>query len=115
MERPDLNEWAINFGHARLRRRSLLRRGVPQLADREAGAREPGPLEGDPEAELLVELWAMGVLPAVRIQTIAASSVLSAYRPQMDVLAGLGNGGRNPGVITRDLRRYLRLSQEHDS
>ena len=59
MERPDLNEWAVNFGPVRLRRRLLLRRAVPQLADREAGAREPGPLEGDPEAELLVDLFGL--------------------------------------------------------
>lgn len=102
----DVHDWARRFGPIRLRRRAQIRRELGHLTD------EPGqgPLQGDPEVELLIELWTMGVLPAYMLQRIGAAACLIAPRPQMRALANLGAEGRYPANAASQLRALLRLN-----
>ena len=118
MAAPNVLEWAEHYGPVRLRRNLMLGRHlIPQAAQR---ARQrllrrqqdgPGPLDGDAEAEFLVELWAMGILPAHLVQQIAERSALVAPRPQISLLAAMGSEGRYPGNCTQQLRTYLRMNE----
>ena len=49
-----------------------------------------GPLEGDEEVEMLVELFALGLMSATAVRDIAATAQRMAPRPQMEALASLG-------------------------
>eukprot|EP00969_Alexandrium_andersonii_P257024 11363374-Alexandrium_andersonii.AAC.1 len=71
------------------------------------GSSQAGPLDGDPEVETLVELWSVGLLSAVTLQQIAASSQKAAPREAMRHLAELGTSGARPGNVHRDLCRKL--------
>ena len=62
-----------------------------------------GPLEGDAEVDVLLELWALGILSASMVQYIAAAANKAAPRPQMATLAGLGTHGAWKANIHRDL------------
>ena len=66
-------------------------------------------LEDDAEVKCLLELWALGLLSAVLLQTIAASACQVAPRPAMRILAQLGGAGSAPGNAHRDLQRQLQL------
>ena len=75
------------------------------------GSCQAGPLDGDPEVETLVELWSVGLLSAVTLQQIAASSQKAAPREAMRHLAELGTSGARPGNVHRDLSRKLDLGR----
>ena len=68
-------------------------------------------VDGDPEAELLVELWSLGLLSATLVQQIAAASNKAAYRPQIAALADCGGKGVHRGNIHRDFARKLGMEQ----
>ena len=75
--------------------------------------RAGGALDGDPEAELLVELWSLGLLSAQLVQQIAQAANTVVPRPPIAVLASLGSEGRNRGNIHRDLVRKLTLETNY--
>ena len=114
MDRPDLNQWAAHYGPVRLRRQGLLRRAQQLDPPRGLQAAPAGGLDGDPESELLVELWSMGMLPAVWVQAIAAASNAAAPRPQMGLLADLGSAGQYRCNSPRGFRSLFR-QPEHGS
>ena len=70
-----------------------------------------GPLDGDPEVDKLLELFALGLLSATTIRDIAGAAVQVAPRPQMNVLAALGTEGRHSNNIHRELSRKLMLNK----
>ena len=63
--------------------------------------------DGDAEVELLVELWALGLVSATTLQAIGAAAVVAAPRPQMRALAQLGAEGVHRNNCHRDLQRKL--------
>ena len=67
-------------------------------------------LDGDREVETLLELWALGLLSAVTLCTIAIAANISAPRPQMTALAGIGTQGTYSNNCHRDLARKLQFS-----
>ena len=113
MSQPDLVEWALRSGPRALRTRLLaqgrLARAV-RANQRERAIAGPGPLDGDPEVEALVELWSLGQISASVLQQIAQAAVQVSPRRQMQALASTGTGGQYPANITRDLRRHLQLN-----
>ena len=68
-----------------------------------AGSQDPiipealraGPLDGDAEVDVLLELWALGLMSVVLLQTIAAAACKVAPRPAMATLAKIGA----PGIV----------------
>ena len=100
----DLDSWALRYGPASVRRTALTRPSPYAAPESRSDV-----LLGDAEAEMLVDLWSQGTLPAYCIQQIAASSCQVASRPAMENLACIGNGGENINNCTRDLKRLLRL------
>ena len=62
----------------------------------------PGHLDGDPEVDVLIEFWSLGVISAKTLQAIAAVAVLVAPSPAMNELASLSNVH-----LHRDLTRKL--------
>ena len=57
----------------------------------------PGPLDGDPEVDVLLELWALGMIAATVLVQVAKAACLVAPRPQAETLSALGHRGANPG------------------
>ena len=108
-EQPNLNEWVRRYAPLRLRRHRALRQLQQQMPARPV--RRGTELDGDPEAELLVELWSMGIIPANWVQHIAAASAAAAPRPQINLLANMGSAGQYTNNIARDFRRLLRLNE----
>eukprot|EP00974_Lingulodinium_polyedra_P040493 3889142-Lingulodinium_polyedra.AAC.1 len=69
--------WGVGGKHQRLARAALtagaLASGsqdpiVPELFENK------GPLEGYPEVEVLLELWSLGLVSAILLQTVAAAA-----------------------------------------
>ena len=50
-------------------------------------------LLGDPEVACLLQLWALGLLPATTLQSIAKAAMEVAPRSQMEILRGIGTQG----------------------
>ena len=60
-----------------------------------------GLLEGDAELELLIELWALGLMAATALQMIAAAALQAKPRAPMSALASVGaTGGNLENVLT---------------
>ena len=74
-----------------------------------------GPLGQDPEVDTLLELWSLGILSAVILQTTAASACLVAPRPPMEALAQIGSNGGARGNAHRDLERKLNLGNVNEN
>ena len=70
-------------------------------------------LDGDREVETLLELWALGLLSAATLCTIAIAANISAPRPQMTALAGIGAQGTWTRNCHRDLARKLQFSENN--
>ena len=82
-----------------------------QATRQPVGPLQDGPsglLDGDPEADVLLELWALGQISGPTLQQIGQAANAAAPRPQVQTLSRLGGGGHNPGSIHRDLERKLR-------
>ena len=76
---------------------------------------EAGPaglLDDDPEIIVLLELWALGLIPASTLQQIGNASNIVAPRPAAAALAALGTHGAYKGNIHRDLMKQLQLTQD---
>ena len=83
-----------------------------QATRQPVGPLQDGPsglLDGDPEVDVLLELWALGQISGPTLQQIGQAANAAAPRPQIQTLSRLGGGGDNPGSIHRDLERKLRL------
>ena len=65
------------------------------------------PLHGDPEVDVLLELWSLGLMSALTLQVIASAACKVAPRPNMEALASIGAAGGAPGNAHRDLERKL--------
>ena len=89
--------------HQRLQRARVDHVGPLPAAGSASGPRL-GPLDGDPEVDVLIELWSLGVLSAKTLRTIATAAVKVAPRPAMCELASLSEGH-----FHRDLSRKLKL------
>ena len=59
--------------------------------------------------DLLLELFALGLLSATAVRDICAAAHRMAPRPQTGVLAALGGSGRFAANVHRDLVRKLKL------
>ena len=68
-----------------------------------------GPLEGDAEVDVLLELWSPGLVSATLLRTIAQAACQVAPRPAMEALARIGTSGDFSANAHRDLRRKLNL------
>ena len=90
-ERQRLRRWAL----AKPLAKPLARPGRPSIE---------GPLDGDKEVELLIELWTLGLVAARTIRDIAAASHAMAPRPQTLALSIMGDNN-----LHRDLVRKLKL------
>ena len=99
-----MGSWALRAGPARVRRAALARTGPYAPSDHGYAV-----LQSDAEAEMLIDVWSQGTLPAYCIQQIAASACQVASRPAMNRLARIGNHGENASNCTRDLKRLLHL------
>ena len=66
-----------------------------------------GPLDGDAEVDILLELWSLGLLTAVLLQKIALAACTVAPRAPMTALADIGTHGAFQGNAHRDLQRML--------
>ena len=77
---------------------------APLLSSGPPSGSRLGPLDGDPEVDVLIELWSLGSLSAKTLHTIAKAAVKVAPRPTMSELASLSEGHCH-----RDLFRKLRL------
>ena len=77
MEQPNLWEWAARYGPARVRR-NVLRSNPLARQVRNRLSRGVCALDGDQEVELLVEMWAMGMIPASLCQCIGAAACAAA-------------------------------------
>eukprot|EP00974_Lingulodinium_polyedra_P037597 3606844-Lingulodinium_polyedra.AAC.1 len=100
--------FAVRFGGKRQRlQRALLAQahGLDLPAERDAR----GPLDGDEEVDLLLELWALGLVSAKTLRDIAGASHRAAPRPQTEALSAIGKSGALSGNIHRDLARKLNL------
>jgi len=83
-------------------------RGIPSFA---VGAASSGPLDGDAEVDVLLELWSLGLMSALLLQTIANAACKVAPRPAMERLSHIGSGGNVRGNAHRDLQRLLQLGR----
>ena len=84
MKRPRLG---IGGKHQRLARAGVgasSSRTAPSHRGDAGPVLRPGPLDGDPEVDKLVELWSLGVITAKTVHEIAAAAVLVAPRPAMN-------------------------------
>ena len=54
------------------------------------------PLDGDAEVHVLLELWSLGLMSVVLLQSIAAAACEVAPRPAMRNLAKIGAAGACP-------------------
>ena len=99
--------------HQRLKRaRSTPARGANvnvHGAASSSSAPRPTFLASDPEVEILVELFTLGLLSVRLVREIAHCSNLAAPREPMAVLAGLGAGGAHVANAHRDLQRRLNM------
>ena len=68
---------------------------------------QKGPLDGDPEVDTLLELWALGLLSAVVLQVIADAACKVAPRPPMQALANIGTKGDHKNNAHRDLTKKI--------
>ena len=104
MKRSSL--WQVSGGkHQRLARASVAPPPPPAPAggSNVLGARR-GLMAADPEADLLIELWSLGLLSAKCIAEVAKAAMLVAPRPAMENLASLGNKNHH-----RNLERRFQL------
>ena len=62
-----------------------------------------GPLDGDAEVDVLLELWSLGLMSALILQTIANAACKVAPRPAMERLSHIGAAGNVRGNAHRDL------------
>ena len=93
--------------------------GLPMgaLASQASGSGEPvlvggltvAPLDGDDEVEVLLELWSLGLMSAILVQTTAQAACQVAPRPAMEALARIGTSGDFSANARGDLRRKLNL------
>ena len=74
-----------------------------------AAADSQGPVEGDAEVDLLMELFALGLMPATTVRDICAAAHAVAPRPQTGVMAHLGASGAHASNVYRDLVRKLNM------
>ena len=94
-------------------KRQRLARGLQHNTGRDAGHSRvyQSPLFGDEEVDLLLELFALGLLPASTLQQICAAADRVASRPQTKLVASLGAQGRHANNVHRDLVTKLKLNQ----
>eukprot|EP00969_Alexandrium_andersonii_P089838 3967012-Alexandrium_andersonii.AAC.1 len=85
--------------HQRLSRPRL----DPRVGQSSSSSAPAAPLEGDPEVDLLTELWAPGLISATTLQQIGAAANSVAPRAQVAALASLGTQGTHTANIHRDL------------
>ena len=83
--------------HQRLKRARLTPPPAPGPAGSSTGPVR-GPLDGDPEVDVLLELWSLGLLSAKLLKDIAKGAMLVAPRPAMQALASLGHGHFHRGL-----------------
>ena len=103
--------WGSGGKHQRLARAVV----TAAVAARAAGSQDPvipetlhaSPLDGDAEVNVLLELWSLGLMSAVLLQSIAAAACVVAPRPTMRNLAKIGAAGAFQGNAHRDLERQL--------
>ena len=62
--------------------------------------RPGGPLHGDPEVDLLLELWALGIISGPTLQQIGKAANAAAPRPQVETLSRLGGEEPIQGLYT---------------
>lgn len=72
-------------------------------------AEQSGMLDGDPEVDVLLELFCLGLISAGSLQEIGHAANLVAPRPQMRCLASLGTCGTHRNNVFRDLHAKLQL------
>ena len=68
-----------------------------------------GPLDGDAEVDVLLELWSVGLMSAILLQTVAIAACAVAPRPAMERLSRIGAAGNFTNNAHRDLQRLLNL------
>ena len=79
------------------------------LAPAGRGEQTRGPLEGDAECDVLVELWSLGLLNAKMLRDIGRAAMISAPRPQMGHLASLTDGHLHQTYVSTAQARSERL------
>ena len=62
-------------------------------------------LDGDAEVELLIELWALGLMAATTSQMIGAAAMWAAPRAPMSAVASMGGTSGSLDNAHRDLER----------
>ena len=82
---------------------------LPELFASHGSVGGTGPLDGDAEVDVLLELWSLGLMSALLLQTIAQAACLVAPRPAMERLSHIGAEGNVRGNAHRDLQRLLHL------
>ena len=90
MNRVARPAWLKGGKHQLLRRLQAATRGQRRSLRGERIAANSGPLDGDVEVELLVELWSMGLISAVVLSQIGVAANIAAPRPQVAALAKIG-------------------------
>ena len=71
----------------------------------------PGPLRESQKVDLLIELWALGLLSATTLQHIGVVAIRVASCPPVDALALLGTYGAYPASMHCVMIAMLKLRQ----
>ena len=90
--------------HQRLIRARLAEEGTASSSGNPLVDVHQGPLDGDPEVDVLLELWSLGLLSATSLRAIGQGAMQVAPRACMRSLATL-----SAGHCHRDLARKLQL------
>ena len=81
---------------------------LPELFASHGSVGGTGPLDGDAEVDVLLELWSLGLMSALLLQTIAQAACLVAPRPAMKRLSHIGAEGNVRGNAGTSSSRHQR-------